>query len=63
MDIDTGGGIWSIAIIVGPILLAIVLLWAVMHNRTSRRQRRDTEEATRELYHEENERDRLRDGD
>jgi hypothetical protein len=48
------GGFWGIITIVGPLLLAAVLLWALLRNRrsgpvdTSR-----TEQATRDLYREE----------
>ena len=39
--------------IVGALVLAAVILWAMMHNRGSRAQVEDTEEATRRLYDEE----------
>jgi hypothetical protein len=47
-----GGGInWSIINIVGPLLLALVILWAMLKNRKSSRSEVErTEEATRELY-------------
>lgn len=38
---------WSLITIVGPILLAAVLIWAIMNNRRSRAAERRTEEATR----------------
>jgi hypothetical protein len=41
---------WSIMNIVGPTLLGIVLLWAVVSNRRSRREEDRTEEATHNLY-------------
>lgn len=44
---------WSLMTIVGPILFALVLLWAMTHNRRSRAEKRSTEEATRERYAEE----------
>ena len=51
---DAGGFSWSLLTIVGPILLAIVLLWAVLKNRKARPEDVDrTERATRELYQEE----------
>lgn len=56
------GGIWSLAVIVGPILLIIVLLWAMFRNRSSRASMDHTERATRELYERE-ERDAEREGD
>lgn len=41
---------WSIMTIVGPVLLGIVLLWAVISNRRSRRETDRTEAATHNLY-------------
>lgn len=41
---------WSIMTIVGPVLLGIVLLWAVISNRRSRHERDRTEAATHNLY-------------
>ena len=43
-------GIWTLVVIVGPILLAIVLIWAKLHNRGSRAELARTEEATRRNY-------------
>ena len=60
---DTGGGIWSILVIVAPIVLLIVLAWALLHNRSSRREKRHTEEATRRMYDEQGARDEMREGD
>ena len=53
---DLGGGSWGIVTIVGPVLLALVLLWALLRNRKrSRPSDVDrTERATRDLYREEN---------
>ena len=47
-----GGGInWSLITIVGPLLLALVVLWALLKNRkSSRGEIERTEEATRDLY-------------
>ena len=42
--------LWGILTILGPIVLAVALLWAILHNRTSKRQDARTEAATRELY-------------
>lgn len=47
------GGIWGLLVIVGPIVLLAAIIWAATHNRTSKRQLRETEEATRRLYEEE----------
>ena len=47
-----GGGInWSLITIVGPLLLALVVLWAMLKNRkSSRGEIERTEQATRDLY-------------
>ena len=51
---DLGGFNWSLLTIVGPALLAIVILWALLRNRGASRGERDrTERATRDLYREE----------
>jgi len=51
---DSGGFNWAILNIVGPLLLVIVLAWAVLRNRKSTRSEIDrTEAATRDLYREE----------
>jgi len=51
---DGGGFSWSLLTIVGPILLFLVLLWAVLKNRRSRpKDVERTEQATRDLYREE----------
>jgi len=56
---DLGGGNWAIINIVGPLLLAAVLLWALLRNRASRRRDTDrTEQGTRDLYREEEEKRR-----
>lgn len=52
---DLGGASWTIILIVGPLILAGVLLWALLRNRRSRpADEARTEQATRELYREEN---------
>jgi hypothetical protein len=51
---DAGGFNWSLLTIVGPALLAIVILWALLRNRGASRADRDrTEQATHRLYQEE----------
>jgi hypothetical protein len=51
---DSGGFNWAILNIVGPLLILIVLAWAVLRNRKSTRAEIDrTEAATRDLYREE----------
>jgi hypothetical protein len=59
---DLGGGNWAIINIVGPLLLAAVLLWVLLRNRASRRRDADrTERGTRDLYREEEEKRRTGD--
>jgi len=58
---DWAGGHWAILNIVGPLLLAAVLLWALLRNRNKRRSDADTEQATRDLYREEEEKRRTGD--
>ncbi len=57
------GNLWGVATILGPILLAAVILWALMRNR-----KRDTpqdvartEAATHQLYEQEDREDHQRD--
>jgi hypothetical protein len=50
-------GLWSIMNIVGPAILLIVLIWLVMRRRSTGKTGR-TEQATRELYREEEQRRR-----
>jgi hypothetical protein len=61
---DLGGGNWTIIDIVLPILLAAVLLWAVLRNRKARRGDVDrSEQATRDVYREEEAQRRRDDGE
>jgi hypothetical protein len=50
---DFAGFNWALMTIVGAIVLAAVMLWAAMRNRSSRPRDEDTEEATRRIYEEE----------
>jgi len=51
---DLGGASWGIITIVGPLLLAAVILWALLRNRKVRPDEIDrTERATHDLYKEE----------
>jgi hypothetical protein len=52
---DLGGANWAILNIVGPLLLAVVLLWALLRNRKakSRDQIERSERATHDLYDQE----------
>ena len=56
---DAGGGSWGILTIIGPILLAAVLLWVLLRNRkTSKRDIDRSEQGTHDLYREEEEKRR-----
>ena len=56
---DAGGGSWGIINFVGPLLLAAVLLWVLLRNRKARNRDVDrTEQGTRDLYREEEEKRR-----
>lgn len=56
---DAGGGSWGIVTIIGPLLLAAVLLWVLLRNRkTSKSDVDRTEQGTRDLYREEEEKRR-----
>lgn len=57
MSADTNG-FWGVAIVVGPILLAIALLWAIFRNRANRGDIDRTEQATRENYAEQDRADK-----
>ena len=50
---DFGGLNWAMMTIVGVLVLAAVLIWASLRNRSSRPRVEDSEEATRRLYEEE----------
>ena len=43
---------WQILVIVGPLLLIGAIAWAALHNRQSRRGIQRTEQATHDLYKE-----------
>ena len=49
---DFGGFNWSIMNIVGPVLLAAVLLWALLRNRGSRRDVDRSERGAADVYNE-----------
>ena len=50
-SMDSGAFNWSIINILGPLLIAAVVLWAMLRNRKSSREEVDrTEAATRDLY-------------
>ena len=50
---DSCGWDWAIIDILLPAILVIVLLWALLRNRASRRNMDETERATRDVYDEE----------
>jgi uncharacterized membrane protein len=50
---DSGGLGFTLITIVGVILLGAVLFWAMLRNASQRKDIDRTEEATRELYKEE----------
>jgi hypothetical protein len=58
---DMSSPLQAIMVIVGPILLALAIAWAVLRNRGSRRDVERTEAATRELYERQDREDKARD--
>ncbi len=50
---DAAGFNWTVLTIVGPLLLLVVIAWAVLRNRRSRETDVDSEAATRRVYEEE----------
>jgi FtsZ-interacting cell division protein ZipA len=56
MDLDFSS-LQGVMVIIGPIVLAAVLLWAVLNNRTSRAQKQRTEDATKRVRDEQNRED------
>ena len=55
---DSGGWNWVLMDIVGPAVLIVVILWAILRNRSSKRSQEETERGTRDLYREEEEKRR-----
>jgi len=49
---DVGGAGWGLQTIVGGLLLVAVLLWAVLRNRSSRKDVDRSERGTRRVYDE-----------
>ena len=43
------GTLWSLLTVIGPLLLAAVILWALLRNRTSRADEARSERAAHEL--------------
>ena len=50
---DSAGFNWALLNIVGPLVLLLVIAWAVLRNRRSPGTDVDSEEATRKNYEEE----------
>ena len=50
---DLGGSSWTLLTIIGPLLLAVVIVIAVLRNRVSKDVADRSERATRDLYREE----------
>ena len=48
------GGWWSLMTILGPIVLAVAIAWAILNNRRSKAAEDRTEAATRQMYAEQN---------
>jgi hypothetical protein len=59
---DVGGAGWGLQTIVGGLLLVLVLAWAVLRNRSSRKDVDRSERGTRRVY-DESEEVRRRDDD
>jgi hypothetical protein len=55
---DSGGWNWAIMDILLPAILIVVIAWAILRNRASRRSLDETERGTREAYREEEEKRR-----
>ena len=54
------GSQWGLLTIIGPVVLAVAIIWAILHNRTSRSEDARTEAATHEMYDRQNREDELR---
>ena len=50
---DFAGFNWMLMIVIGVVILAVAIAWAMLRNRTSPALERKSEEATRRLYEEE----------
>ena len=50
---DSGGFNWSLLTIVGPLILLVVIAWALLRNRRSQVSDEESEAATRRVYAEE----------
>lgn len=50
MEADSGGALWSVITIAGPIILALVLAFAILRNRRSRAEKLRSEQAVRDQH-------------
>lgn len=50
--------IWPVITILGPIVLAVAIIWAILNNRRSKAAEARTEAATRELYEQQDREDK-----
>ena len=57
---DVSSPLQSVMVIVGPILLALAIAWAMLRNRATRGDVKHTEEATRTRYDQQDKEDKAR---
>ncbi|HTG37689.1 hypothetical protein [Sphingomonas sp.] len=50
-------GIWGVLVIVGPIVLALAIIWAMVRNKGNPHDIERTESATRKMYDEQSRED------
>ena len=50
---DFGGLGWTLQTVIGVVILLAALAWAILRNRANRGSLKGTEDATRDLYREE----------
>jgi hypothetical protein len=53
METDSGGALWSVITVLGPIVLAVALAYAMLRNRRSRAEKLRSEQAVRDQHNEE----------
>lgn len=54
---ESGSGLWGIVTIIGPIVLALAIIWAILNNRRSRAEKDRTERAVHDQKQEERRRE------
>jgi hypothetical protein len=57
-----GSGIWGILVVLGPVVLAVAIAWAMLRNRQSKQGLQRTERATHDLYQREDHDNKPHDG-